>query len=486
MPVNGSRAAAGLLVFVLVGVSCASGSDPDPDPGSDRETTGQNERPNVLIILTDDQHEETLSVMPATRRWLVRRGTKFTNAFVTTPLCCPSRATILSGRYVHNHEVGTGQLKDLEQGSTVQRYLREAGYRTAIFGKLPQVVAASRSEELDERGRPAAGPPAHFDRWAIFSKGMPNGYSGATWNVGGEVRVVDQYSTNYIREQGLRFLRRSEEQDGTPWFLHLSVFAPHIRPVPERAYENAEVPEWKPDPAVLERDRRDKPPFVQRQAHSPDRARIIRRNQLRTLMSVDDLVKRVMRELVDLGEDGRTLVFFLSDNGFLWGDHGLRGKSVPYTRSVRVPFLMRWPGRVTQGVRDDRLIANVDIPSTILDVAGIRPDPRYPQDGRSLFDERNRNRDRVLLEYWGGTPDHPPTWASTRTRAYQYVEYYDNQGTVIFREYYDLDDDPWQLKNLLEDGDPSNDPPAGELADLSARLRQDRTCRGTAGQNPCP
>ena len=196
-------------------------------------------------------------------------------------------------------------------------------------------------------------------------------------------------------------------------------------------------------------------------------------------MSVDALVGDVHRTLVDLGESENTLVFFLSDNGYMWADHGLYDKGAPYTPSVRVPFLLSYPLEPALNRVDMRLVANIDIAPTILDAAQVAPESEHPMDGTSLF-SLTWNRDRTLSEYRNhDNPWTPPTWASTRTLDFQYTEYYDD-GKRIFREYYDLRRDPWQLRNTLGDRKKSNDPPG--LKRLSHQLARDRRCSGTA----CP
>jgi arylsulfatase A-like enzyme len=176
--------------------------------------------------------------------------------------------------------------------------------------------------------------------------------------------------------------------------------------------------------------------------------RDIRARQLRTLMSVDDMVGRVMTVLSNLNEN--TLAIFTSDNGYQWGEHGLTNKTTPYTPSIMVPFLVRWPGHVAPSSKDGRLVSLIDIAPTVAQAAGLVPDPMM--DGRSLFSSA---RDHILTEFFTWPGYVVPTWASVRTNTYQYVEYYDG-GSVTFREYYDLAADPWQLVNLLRDGDPSN------------------------------
>jgi arylsulfatase A-like enzyme len=190
-------------------------------------------------------------------------------------------------------------------------------------------------------------------------------------------------------------------------------------------------------------------------------------------MSVDDLVSRIFDELGKIGQLNNTLAFFISDNGLMWGEHGLTGgKGVPYTPSVKVPMLARWPGHIPTGSIDPRFVANIDISPTILAATGVAPNPAKPLDGRNLLD-RNWKRNRMLLEFWCSNKGCN-RWASTRSRHLQYTEYYDESGAITFRELYR--NDPWQLDNVLADGDPSNDPTPGKLERLHRRLTHDRTC----------
>lgn len=426
--------------------------------------------PNVLLIVTDDQRVGTLEVMPETKRRFVQQGVRFPNAFATTPLCCPSRASILTGRYAHNHGVRTnGDTSVLDHETTLQRSLQDAGYLTGIVGKFLN------------GWDPAAAPP-FWDRWAVQSPpGFGSGYYGSTFGVDGEVMEVPGYSTDFVRRQSRSLLTEFDEQnDDAPWFLFVAPYAPHPPSTPEAAYEEAPVSPKTGNPAVEEEDRTDKPRYVQDSTVSPELWSHRRELQLRTLMSVDDLVARLMSTLRTLEERGNTLAFFISDNGFLWGEHGLKAKSTPYEHSIRIPFYVRWPARIEGGRIDTRPVGTVDLAPTILDAAGIAPPT--PLDGRSFLDPKAR--DRMHLEYWKQGKAPAPAWASTWTPEWQYIEYYDDADGVTFREYYNLGSDPWQLDNLLGDSDPSNDP--GELEALSAQLAADRECAGTLGSKACP
>lgn len=444
------------------------------DDGMTSERDQRDERPNVLIFVTDDQRD-TLGAMPRTQRLFEQRGKRFTNAFSTTPLCCPSRASIFSGRYAHNHGVTNNPIPErLDQSSTLQHYLQEAGYQTAAVGKY-------------FNGWPLSKDPPFFDAWAINK----SGYYNTPFNHDGRRQKVTRYSTGYIRDRAVGTLHSFDDAD--PWFLYVAPSAAHPPFTTSKRFRGAPVGRWSGNPAVRETNRRDKP-LIRRQRKF-DRAkservdshvfgprgalaqgRSIRKGQLRTLMAVDRLVDGVFAELQERGETRDTLALFLSDNGTMWGEHGLIGKRAPYSPSVKIPLLMRWPGHVRRGTNSRRLAANIDIAPTVLDAAGIEQAPDYPMDGLSLL--RRPGHRRLLLEQWGGGPG---TWASIRTRTYQYIEYYAgvHGKSPTGREYYDLVSDPWQRHNLLGDRREGNDP---KVRRLSKQLRRDRRCGGEA----CP
>ena len=210
------------------------------------------------------------------------------------------------------------------------------------------------------------------------------------------------------------------------------------------------MPPYDPNPAVSETDKRDKPPHIQARTVPLATVEDERANQLRTLMSVDDTVQTVFETLEATGETSNTLAFFLSDNGFMWGEHGLRGKG---TAVRRRPCACRCtcagPVISSPGATDNRMVANIDLAPTIVDaVGGIAPG--VPMDGRSLLDPL-QNRTRLLTEYEGLQTDFEPGWAALRTLTSHYVEHYDgaDRQRIVHREYYDLFADPFELDNLL-------------------------------------
>ena len=434
----------------------------------------QQARPNILVIVTDDQRAaNTMGVMPQTLRYFRGGGREFTSAFATTPLCCPSRATILTGRYAHNTGVRRNRADRLDPSTLFPRLLRRSGYQTALAGKFLHFWNRA----------------PYFEHSALLMLG-PDAYVNPTFRVDGNRRRTRGYSTTLIGGYARRFLRRFEEDDAAPWFLYVAPAAPHHPWTPEPRYARSPLPRWSGNPAVFERDRSDKPPYVRALRYTRADAQIVRAGQLRTLMSVDDMVGRLVGALEGLGEKRDTLAIFTSDNGYLWADHAFGGdagtagdKRVPYTASVQVPFFLRWPGHVPRRSRDNRLVGNVDIAPTVLSAARIAPDPaKPPLDGRSLLGPGRRSR--ILLEYWKERGQPIPTWASLRTRRYQYIEYYRSDGRRSFREYYNLVRDRWQLRNLLGDATAANDP---DVRRLHARLMRDRRCAGRdARPRPCP
>ena len=434
--------------------------------------------PNILIFLTDDQRaSDTVipSVMPKLRQWLMAGGREFTNFFDSTPLCCPDRSVILSGRYAHNTGVRmNADFANLDQSLTMERLLDADGYETAYVGKFLN-------------GWNINTKPPYFDLRSLTE----GDYVDQDWNIDGVEQTLPDYSTDLIGQRAAAYLDGFESNDQRPWAMFVATPAPHNPWTPAAKYANADVGLWAGNPAMGEADRSDKPPWVQARNFTLAQAEKVRTPQLRTLKSVDDMVDTVMTKVQQLGELTDTLVIYTSDNGYLWGEHRLGGdygtaaqKRYPYTDSVRLPFFMRWDGHIEPGTSDSRLTATVDIVPTVLQAAGIQAD--YPLDGHSMLSSFTRTR--ILLEYWLDPGDASvPTWISLRTPSVQFMEYYDAYGAVSFREYYDLANDPWELVNLLNDTNPS-DP---DISQLVTQVRSDATCVGNTEMipvpaNPCP
>ena len=227
-----------ILVSVAGAAPASSGSRP-------RTATGSAVKPpNILLIVTDDQRETPLWDMPATRRYFQKGGVEYTNAFVTTPLCCPSRSSIMTGQYVHNHGVHSNGLgSQLDVTNTIQRYLSKAGYRTGLIGKY-----------LNDWG--TWKPPQFWDRFAYF---LPwgNKYYKATFNIDGKVRRVRPHSNRFMANRSVRLLEDFERNDDAPWFMYVAPKAPHKPFLPAPGDRGAEVHGFEGNPAVRETELND-------------------------------------------------------------------------------------------------------------------------------------------------------------------------------------------------------------------------------------
>jgi len=421
-------------------------------------------RPNIVIVNTDDQRPE-LSYLQQIKNRLAARGTTYTRAYVTTPACCPSRASFMSGQYVHNNGQFQQLLEpgfDVEVG--VQRYMQQAGYYTGHAGKFVHWW------EL------ADGVAPDWDRWTYFK----GGYNDVWMNMDGVTARSSGYSTKIVFDKAIEYLDDFEDRnDGTPWFLQLTPIAPHAPSTPEAKYANAAVPAYTGNPATNETDRSDKPQWVRNNHHTVESVAASRTAMIRALYTVDEQVDRLIDYLEAHGEMANTLFIFTSDNGYQWAEHGLIEKFLPYTPSVAVPLVMRWDGVISAGATDNRLIAHIDITATILAAAGVSTGSLIELiDGHDILS--GYSRQVALTEYWQDDRNIRaiPTWAAITTDQYQYTEYYDpaNPTVIVFREYYNMVNDPWQLVNLLNDGNPGNDP---NLTPLHNLLVAQKACAGS-------
>ena len=405
-------------------------------PGAENSARERGKHPpNVLIILTDDQtSRNTMSAMPETRRIFGEGGVRFTNAVATTPVCCPSRSSIFSGRYVHNHAViGNHSSRMLDHTKTMQHELQEAGYTTSIVGKFLNFWTEA---------------PPFFDRWAIFDRS----YSSPVFDVDGE-SVKGGYSTTTVREHALDLLEDFEIDDGRPWMMQISPYAPHLarrtnaHEMVEDRYISAAVRGFPASPSMIA-GVSEKPAFLMRSGVERRSSEKDFRRALRSLLSVDDLVREVFLLLDRLNESENTLAFFLSDNGRLFGQHGLTGKNLPYDESSRIPFYVRWPGRMEPGTIDRRIVANIDVAPTIYEATGV--DPSYPVDGLDL---RSSDRKAILLENLLMPGGSKTRWLARWTPRSLFVKWV--HPSLL--EYY-APNDPWQLHNVYSDPAKRKDP----------------------------
>jgi N-acetylglucosamine-6-sulfatase len=410
-------------------------------------------KPNILFVLTDDMTASDLRYMPETRRLLADRGARFSNAFVTNSLCCPSRATILRGQYSHNHKIwgnfsplgGFQKFRDLgRESSTIATWLNRAGYDTVLIGKY-----------LNGYDNTIYVPPG-WDRWHSYL-----GYYGTSpdtyqINENGHIATYDRsriHDTDLFADEAASFMRNTA--GGAPFFLYLSTNAPHIPAyVPQRhtgLFSDTPLP--KP-PSFDEADVSDKPAWVRDKPRlTPDHVDYFRglyRKRLRSLQSVDEMVSRLVNVLRDTGELSNTYVVFTSDNGYHLGEHRLEAKATPYEEAIRVPLLVRGPG-VPRGVRRSQMALNHDFAPTFADLADVTP-PSFV-DGRSLSPLLSASppaswRSALLVEhrwseYEGPFARYVPNYDAVRTAEHLYVEY---PGTGE-KELYDLGDDSYELQS---------------------------------------
>lgn len=511
--------AASAAVLALVG--CGSDSPAGDDRAKGTVRGPPSNGPNIVVVMSDDQDAASLGqAMPRTKR-LARTGTTFTDFVVTTPTCCPSRAAFITGEYGHNNGVlanvpGYPDLREKE--NVLPAWLVHAGYRTAEFGKF------MNGYESFDTGMGALRGPG-WDRWeALLPPYSYFDYDLSINNVRRHFGVRDRdYVDDVLTQRALRFIRANRSAR-RPFFAWLNLYAPHVVPAGTEARSEACRGSAIPAPgdegtfragAVSaarssgERDVSDKPFFVRAKgpvdAAATARLRRSLACRLSSLVGVDRSLARIHETLRTTGQLDNTVLVFTSDNGWLEGQHRLRGKAVPYEEAVRVPLIVWAPRGVLGGEpapkRVNRATANIDLAPTLLQMASATP-CRNPgrcrvMDGRSLLPLlRGRAEawpgDRgILIESKEGDFGIC-RFQAVRTPRHVYAEYArfargDRGGCArpSARELYDLNADPAELRNLLPASPGSR--AARTRAALVARLGRLRDCHGLAGRDrPAP
>jgi N-acetylglucosamine-6-sulfatase len=483
-------------------------------------------RPNIVLIQADDQtaSEFTPDVMPKTTKLLADHGTSFSDYIVTTALCCPSRASLITGQYAHNHGVlnngrGGGYGALIDKGNVLPVWLQQAGYNTIHVGKF-----------LNAYGRAVANPaevaPGWTD-WQTLLSGDGRYYGYSLSNNGTPIKkgmANRDYVTRVVTRKAVGAVRQYAP-DTRPFYLQVDQRAPHVAHGnrPGRCGKGTAVPE--PDPhdihmfrdvplprprAFNEANMADKPAFLR--AAPPltfDEQKKIKKHwgcALASLVGVDRSVARVFNAVKKAGEIRKTVFIYISDNGQFFGEHRLfRGKVLPYEEALHEPLVIRMPKRYRDGARRTPLsgepVANIDLAPTILDLAQGEPCPPNGQcrvmDGRSLMpllsDQGGWPAKRGLLtEYRVSTPRSYATcdFAGIRTGNAIYVEHYSvvNLAThhcdqTLQVERYNLKDDPQELQNLCHGGAPTSCPPSKRQVDLARRLQTLRICAGIASRD---
>ena len=420
-------------------------------------------RPNFIFIYTDDQRWDAVRAL-GRQTWLrtpnldrlMKQGGLFRNAFVTTSLCSPSRSSLLTGCYAHTTGVVDNQRTSLLRDDVPVLFplLRQAGYATGYVGKVhvPNFLEA--------------------DRGLDFVASFPG--QGAYFNnpflVNGKKTGTEGYITDHINRFALEFLRQRER--GKPFVLFIGHKAVHSPFEPDPKYKGLFDQEWMPLPKTWDDDYRGRPSYLKARRKSWHGLEgllakfpysELQRKIAACLVSVDDGVGQILRQLGESGELDDTMVMYSSDNGFFAGEHGLNDKRAMYEDSIRVPLLVHYPRRVKPGSVFDQMVLHLDVVPTVLEFAGVEV-PRRVQ-GRSwkpaLEGKDPGGREAWLYEYhWEKAYPWDPTQFGVRTRRHKYIRYpdlgnpdpdYPMRGELPYDELYDLETDPLEMRNLAKE-----------------------------------
>jgi N-acetylglucosamine-6-sulfatase len=422
----------------------------------------EGSRPNIIFILMDDLRWDEMDypfVKTPNIQRIGREGVTFPNAFVTTPLCSPSRASFLTGRYAHHHGITDNIARDAQshQLVTFPRLLHDAGYETAFVGKWHM--------GLDDNPRPG------IDYW-VSIKGQ-GAYLDPEINDNGSRKKVPGYVTDIFSDYALEFLKRKHSN---PFLLYVSHKAVHPdltqnadgslsdptagKFIPadrhKSLYAGAEIPhrpnyghapEGKP---AFQRKLDGVPPLSVKTGTDDETIR----NRLRMLASVDEGIGGMLKLLKDTGQLDNTLIIFTSDEGYFYGEHGLSvERRLAYEESARIPMLMRYPKLIKAGSEITQMALNIDIAPTLLELAGA-PIPEN-LDGRSLLpllrQEKVTWRKSFLIEYYSDKVFPRMSqmgYQVVRTERFKYIHYLELNG---MDELYDLDEDPYEIMNIIHD-----------------------------------
>ena len=514
-------AAGGALLVLAAAIGLGLGLPAAQPPSAGAQVTA---KPNIIVLLTDDQESRSMRVMKIVGKEIKRKGVTMKRFYDNFPLCCPARTTIFTGQYAHNHNVlsnsppdgGYGVFNELHGDNYLPLWLQAAGYETSYVGKFENGYA-----EPDEYGTVPSDVPKGWDDWHVLAPSRAQ-YFNYTLNQNGVLKqytdAEEDYSTDKFTSKAKRFIRANARAQ-TPFYLELGYAAPHGGGggEPGKSCNRAAVPAPRHlatlkgkfnntlPPSFNEADVTDKPstiaekqPLTEGQISDTLRKR---RCAWESLLAVDESVGALINEIERDGIKQNTYVFFLSDNGFLRGEHRIRdNKRYLYEESARVPFMVRGPG-IPHGESSQDVVVNADLTSTILELSGASPG--LLQDGQSLMPsllnpklERGR---AILFEAYAGEQI-----LGVRTSRYLYTEWDGDKNPALpQKELYDTYADPYQLNNLANDpaylsvvlelgqelddlidcaGDDCRGAPSGELT-LHQRRSWQEWLRGAPGRS---
>lgn len=486
----GSQSGVVIIALVLLSMLMVRGGQPTQAQRFDLEIGQEGVRPNIILIVTDDQNADTITYMPILQAQLAAKGATFTNAYTVSPLCCPARVSILRGQYVHNHQVldnggeygGFERFKALgREKSTVATWLQAAGYRTALIGKYLNKYPKTNNRTYLPRGWDAWYGWWYSNRGESYYTRFTLNENGQTMKYGGHDTA---YMTDTLSSKSVNFITKALS-DNVPFFLYLAPLAPHGPYIPAQRHSTLfnDLPLPMP-PSFNEADVSDKPQRIRNKSLlTPEEIQemeLIYRNQLRTLQAVDEMIGAIVATLDVMGQLENTYIVFTTDNGYHYGTHRLRpSKGTPYTEDVRIPLVIRGPG-VPQGVTINRMVANIDFAPTFAEIATAKMPPFV--NGRSLLPLIRSTdpathpwRQSILISMM--CPNYKQLarkgavnkrcFNALRTESFSYVKY----PAANILEYYDLIADPFQLNNLATSlYEPDNIPLSKRLSKHLSRL----------------
>jgi N-acetylglucosamine-6-sulfatase len=418
-----------------------------------------NERPNIIFFLIDDQRYDHLSMLghPFIQTphidALAEKAVYFDHAFVTTSLCSPSRASMVTGQYAHTHNVIDNDTDLDPRTPTYPRELKKAGYHTGFVGKWHM------GHGTDERRQ-------GFDYWVSF-KGQGR-YINPELNVDGERQVIEGHMTDVLTDLAVAYIKK-QQASGQPWFLCLSHKAVHENFTPAARHHKAYIDEpitYPESYADTEENYLGKPQWLRKQRrswHGAERdyvnidrvegENLARMTQIyaECMLGVDESVGKVVKTLESLGELDNTVIIYMSDNGYLLGEHGLIDKRVMYEESIRIPAFIHWGNKIRQGRTCSEFVLNIDIAPTILDIAGIAvPETMHGVSFLpvALGEEVDWRQDFIYEYFVDHAAVMTPTIFGVRTKQFSYMTYH---GVWDIYELYDMQKDPGQKHNLLGD-----------------------------------
>jgi N-acetylglucosamine-6-sulfatase len=417
---------------------------------------------NIVFVLSDDHRYDFMRFMKGAPAFLetpnmdrmAQQGAHLVNAFVSTSLCSPSRASILTGQYMHNHRIVDNQRPEPEETVFFPQYLQNAGYQTAFVGKW-------------HMGHDHDAPRPGFDHWASF-KGQGT-YFDPILNINNKRQKFEGYTTDILTDLALEWLKDGRDTN-RPFFLYLSFKAVHYPFQPaerhQGRYKKAKVkrPETM---ANTERNYQTQPHWVRERRYSIHGVDHMETGQYdndpvpsfdelylqycETVHGLDENLGRVLNYLDETGLSKSTLVLYMGDNGFALGEHGFYDKRDAFEESIRVPMLAYAPGLIEPGTKVTQMVQNIDIAPTMLGAADVQPPKEAKMDGRSflplLCGKSIQWRDYILYEYyWEWNFPATPTVFAIRTERYKYIFYH---GLWDHDGFYDLRTDPHERHNLI-------------------------------------